>query len=73
MLPFRKVMSIEPSRPLLDVEPRRPYASPRLVVLGDLRSLTLGGSPGAGDSGVGAPRKPLVVGEAPFPPSIDEA
>jgi len=52
---------------------RRPYVSPRLTDLGDLRSLTLGGSPGAGDSGIGAPRKPLVFGEAPIPPSIDEA
>lgn len=52
-----------------DDEPRRPYVSPRLVELGDLRSLTLGGSPGAGDSGIGTPRKPLVFGEAPFPPS----
>lgn len=52
---------------------RRPYVSPRLVELGDLRSLTLGGSPGAGDSGVG-PRKPLVIGsEAPFPPSDRDA
>jgi hypothetical protein len=57
----------------VDVESRRPYASPRLVELGDLRSLTLGGSPGFGDSGVGRPRKPLVVGEAPFPPSNDKA
>jgi hypothetical protein len=38
------------------------------VDLGDLRSLTLGGSPGAGDSGIGVPRKPLVIGEAPIPP-----
>lgn len=30
---------------------RRPYAPPRLEALGDLRSLTLGGSPGLGDSG----------------------
>ena len=51
-----------------DVESRRPYVSPRLVDLGDLRSLTLGGSPGAGDSGMGAPRKPLIVEQAPFPP-----
>lgn len=29
---------------------RRPYHTPRLERLGDLRSLTLGGSPGAGDS-----------------------
>ena len=53
----------------VDVVSRRPYVSPRLVELGDLRSLTLGGSPGFGDSGGGAPRKPLVIGEqAPFPP-----
>lgn len=57
----------------VDVESRRPYAAPRLVELGDLRSVTLGGSPGFGDSGIGAPRKPLVVGQAPFPPSSDEA
>ena len=66
-------MYIDPSRTSADVESRRPYVSPRLVELGDLRSLTLGGSPGAGDSGIGRPRKPLVVGEAPFPPSSDEA
>ena len=57
----------------VDVESRRPYVSPRLVDLGDLRSLTLGGSPGAGDSGIGAPRKPLIVGEAPIPPFDREA
>jgi len=51
-----------------DAMPKRPYVSPSLVELGDLRSLTLGGSPGAGDSGIGRPRKPLVVGEAPIPP-----
>lgn len=33
---------------------RKPYASPELVVLGDLRDCTLGGSPGSGESG--APR-----------------
>lgn len=54
--------------PFVDAVPRRPYVSPRLVDLGDLRSLTLGGSPGAGDSGIGPPRKPLIVGQAPFPP-----
>lgn len=31
--------------------PQVPYASPRLRSLGDLRVLTLGGSPGSGDSG----------------------
>jgi hypothetical protein len=30
---------------------RRDYAPPQLVHLGDVRDLTLGGSPGAGDSG----------------------
>lgn len=31
--------------------PRRPYEAPRLVVFGDLRTLTLGPSPGIGESG----------------------
>jgi hypothetical protein len=66
-------MPDNPCRLPADVEPRRIYASPRLVELGDLRSLTLGGSPGFGDSGIGAPRKPLVIGQAPFPPASDEA
>jgi hypothetical protein len=30
---------------------RKLYAPPRLVCLGDVRDLTLGGSPGSGDSG----------------------
>lgn len=30
---------------------RRPYRPPRLEVLGDVRDLTFGGSPGIGDSG----------------------
>jgi hypothetical protein len=30
---------------------RAPYAPPRIVPLGDLRDLTLGASPGVGDSG----------------------
>lgn len=30
---------------------RRPYKSPRLIDFGDVRDLTLGGSPGVGDSG----------------------
>jgi hypothetical protein len=33
---------------------RQPYCKPILEELGDLRTLTLGGSPGAGDSGGGA-------------------
>lgn len=30
--------------------PRRPYRQPRLDCLGDVRDLTLGGTPGTGDS-----------------------
>ena len=36
---------------------RRPYETPRLEVYGNIRELTLGGSPGIGDSG-GFPTKP---------------
>ena len=39
-------MTIEPS-----VVVRAPYETPTLVLLGDVRDLTLGGSPGSGDSG----------------------
>lgn len=39
---------------------KRPYVKPRLVDYGDLRTLTLGGSPGMGDSGgTMMVRKPL--------------
>lgn len=31
--------------------PKRPYEAPRLIVFGDLRTLTLGPSPGIGESG----------------------
>ena len=30
---------------------RLPYCTPKLTVFGNLRGITLGGSPGAGDSG----------------------
>lgn len=30
---------------------RQPYRTPQLTVYGNLRGITLGGSPGAGDSG----------------------
>jgi hypothetical protein len=30
---------------------RKPYSKPQLMSLGDLRTLTLGGSPGYGDTG----------------------
>jgi hypothetical protein len=59
-------MAGEQNLPTKAVE-RRSYVSPHLVELGDLRSLTLGGSPGANDSGMGDPRRPLIIGQAPFP------
>ena len=66
-------MTTQPDTPIPETaEPRRPYVAPHLVELGDLRSLTLGGSPGANDSGIGSPRKPLVIGQAPFPPSSSD-
>lgn len=34
-----------------DCASRRPYSTPRLTVFGDLRGITLGGSPGISDSG----------------------
>jgi len=61
-------MMSTPSASAETSKPRRPYTSPRLSELGDLRTLTLGGSPGANDSGLGDPRRPLIIGEAPFPP-----
>jgi hypothetical protein len=33
---------------------KKPYVSPRLEKFGRFRDLTLGGSPGVGDSGAGA-------------------
>jgi hypothetical protein len=38
-------------------ERRAPYAAPRIEPLGDLRELTLGGSPGVGDSGAATTQK----------------
>ena len=40
--------------------PRRlPYTRPHIEVLGDVRDLTLGGTPGLGDSGDPMNRQPL--------------
>ena len=36
------------------------YRKPELNVLGDLRSLTLGGSPGINDSGLSVPYDPPI-------------
>ena len=38
--------------PQLDLDcERRAYVAPRLLAYGDIRAVTLGGSPGTGDSG----------------------
>ena len=63
-------MAEEQSPPARVVE-RRPYVCPQLVELGDLRTLTLGGSPGANDSGIGDPRRPLIIGQAPYPSDVE--
>lgn len=47
-------------------EPRKPYRAPNLIELGDLRTLTLGGSPGAGDSGSGGLTQQEKVGGMPL-------
>ena len=38
----------------------RPYTSPTLTAYGDVRSLTLGGSPGVGESGNEFTFQPLI-------------
>lgn len=43
-----------PGAPGREAPPRRPYSPPRLQIFGDVRSLTMGGSPGIGDSGSGS-------------------
>lgn len=50
-----------PPQPERSSSELRPYRQPRLDRLGDLRSLTLGTSPGAPDSGIGMPdqRQPM--------------
>lgn len=55
-------------------KPRKLYRRPKLEELGDLRTLTLGGSPGIGDSSSGDPEYPPGVhGNLParFPPPPD--
>jgi hypothetical protein len=46
-----------------EVKLRKPYRKPHLEELGDLRSMTLGGSPGINDSGSEEVRRPQ--GSAP--------
>jgi hypothetical protein len=52
---------------------RKLYRKPRLEVLGDLRTLTLGGSPGLNDSGSEFTRKPPPIPPTPgFPLPLPE-
>jgi hypothetical protein len=38
---------------------KKQYVKPALTSLGDIRDVTMGGSPGFGDSGAGAPEEPF--------------
>lgn len=38
---------------------KKHYMKPQLKPLGDIRDVTMGGSPGFGDSGAGSPEKPF--------------
>ncbi len=52
------------------VQKRKPYQKPHLMGLGDLRTQTLGGSPGAGDSGTRPERQSLQRLGMPQPVGI---
>ena len=54
-----------PKKTDLEIPPRqlppqtkRPYSAPRLICYGDVRTMTMGGSPGLGDSGTEGIEKP---------------
>ncbi|MFK8010770.1 MAG: hypothetical protein AB8B80_01935 [Marinicellaceae bacterium] len=38
---------------------KRVYTTPHVIPLGDIRDVTMGGSPGFGDSGAGVPEDPF--------------
>ena len=38
---------------------KKTYQAPKIKSLGDIRDMTMGGSPGIGDSGAVTPEKPL--------------
>ena len=42
-----------PPHPTGEIQAKRPYSSPRLIRLGSIRELTLGGATGAGDGAKG--------------------
>ncbi|MGC9334110.1 MAG: hypothetical protein ACP5JJ_08185 [Anaerolineae bacterium] len=47
-------------------ESRRAYASPHLERLGDVRDITFGGSPGAGDSGAELIQRAAGASSSPY-------
>ena len=55
---------VETQRATVQVKgnPRKPYSKPQLEMLGDLRNLTLGGSPGSGDSSNAGVQNPTIIG-----------
>ena len=51
-LEFTRMTNLQPNTTIeQSAVVREPYETPALVFLGDVRDLTLGGSPGSGDSG----------------------
>jgi hypothetical protein len=79
MSSFYQVSSATSQPPLGGAENRRkPYRKPQLEELGDLRTLTLGGSPGLNDSGSSTTRRPpgnlpQFDGFPPLPPPPEDA
>ncbi len=52
-----------------DIEKRKLYVKPRLEEMGDLRTLTLGSSPGGMESGgIGGFHEPMETGQWSLPP-----
>ena len=47
----------------------KPYSKPVLTCYGDVRDVTLGPTPGFGESGCACDRKPGAGGGCPAPPS----
>jgi len=63
-MPKNKEALVETRRTAVQVKgnPRKPYSKPQLEILGDLRNLTLGGSPGSGDSSNAGVQNPPKLG-----------
>ena len=62
---YRTMNTSTPKKTDLEIPPRpfpsqtkRPYSTPRLTCYGDVRTMTMGGSPGITDSGTPGTQKP---------------